>query len=86
MRIEITMRIKFLAWNKCFLSMVSEFITKFREGIDGKGKEGSESRGDFIIADKKKAKSEDLAFKVGSSYWTWTSDLRINSPSLYQLS
>ncbi len=22
------------------------------------------------IADKKKAKSEDLAFKVGSSYWT----------------
>ena len=25
---------------------------------------------DFRIADKKKAKSEDLAFKFGSSYWT----------------
>ncbi len=24
----------------------------------------------FYNADKKKAKSEDLAFKVGSSYWT----------------
>lgn len=36
-----------------------------------KGKEGNESReGGSSVADKKKAKSEDLAFKVGSSYWT----------------
>lgn len=31
---------------------------------------GVKVEGDFKIADKKKAKSEDLAFKFGSSYWT----------------
>ncbi len=35
---------------------------------------------------RKKAKSFDLAFKGGSSCWARTSDLRINSPSLYRLS
>ncbi len=38
------------------------------------------------MLENKKAKSEDLAFEIGSSCWARTSDLRINSPSLYQLS